>query len=144
GFAAKYDPAGSLLWGVQVGGTGNSSVYKVEVDGAGNALIAGIFAGSVEIGTPGRPPVTLTNGGISEGFLAKFDPAGNTLWATTFGAAADPRVAYGITTDPAGNVYATGSEGNRLFVARYSADGAAVWTQVVSGAGTLAGGTLVK
>ena len=26
GFAAKYDATGSLLWGVQVGGTGSSSV----------------------------------------------------------------------------------------------------------------------
>lgn len=144
GFAAKYDPAGNLLWGVQVSGTGISSVYKVEVDSAGNALIAGIYRGSVEIGAPGRPAVTLTNGGINEGFLAKFDPAGNALWARTFGAATDPRVANGITTDAAGNVYATGSEGNRLFVAKYSADGAAVWTQVVSGAGTLASGTLVQ
>lgn len=144
GFAAKYDPAGSFLWGVQVSGTGISSIYKVEVDAAGNALIAGIFRGSVEIGAPGRPPVMLSNGGSNEGFLAKFDPAGNALWARTFGTAADPRVAQGITTDVSGNVYATGSEGNRLFVAKYSADGATVWTQVVSGTGTLAAGTLVQ
>jgi hypothetical protein len=144
GLAAKYDAARNLLWGVQVGGTGNGGVSEVEVDGAGNVLIAGTFAGSVEIGAPGRSPVTLTNGGIGEGFLAKFGPAGNALWARTFGAAADPRLARDITTDAAGNVYATGSEGgNRLFVAKYSAGGAAVWTQVVSGAGTLATGTLV-
>ena len=142
GFAAKYDPAGNLLWGVQVGGASNyGSVYKVEADGAGNVLIAGIFAGSVEIGAPGRPSLTLATGAINEGFLAKFDPAGNALWARTFGAAADPRVAYGMTADAAGNVYATGSEGNRLFVAKYSAAGATVWTQVVSGAtGTVAFG----
>jgi hypothetical protein len=144
GLAAKYDPAGNLLWGVQVGGTGNGGVSEVEVDGAGNVLIAGSFAGSVDIGAPGRPPITLTNGGISEGYLAKLDPAGNALWARTFGAAAGPRLVRDITTDAAGNVYATGKEGeNRLFVAKYSADGAAVWTQVVSGTGTLATGTLV-
>jgi hypothetical protein len=132
GFAAKYDPAGSLLWGVQIGGTGVCSVGQVAVDGTGNVLIAGFIAGSVEIGAPGLPPVTLTNGGSNEGFLAKLDPDGNALWARTFGAAADPRFAYGITADATGNVYAAGGEGNRLFVAKYSADGVAVWTKVVS------------
>ena len=141
GYAAKYDPAGNLLWGVQVGGTDLSSVYKVEEDAAGNVLIMGVFRGSIEIGVPGRPPVTLTTGGVNEGFLAKFDPAGNALWASTFGAAANPRLAYGITTDAAGNVYAAGAEGSQLFVAKYSADGAAVWTKVVSGGtGTTATG----
>lgn len=148
GYAAKYDPTGNLLWGVQVAGTGNGSVHQVKVDGAGNVLIAGIFAGSVEIAAPGRPPVTLTNtlpnGGVGEGFLAKFDTAGNALWARTFGLDADARYARSITTDAASNVYATGKDGeNRLFVAKYSTDGTAVWTQVVSGAGTLANGTLV-
>ncbi len=144
GYAAKYDAAGNLLWGVQVGGTDLSSVSKVEVDGAGNVLIMGVFRGSIEVGAPGRPPVTLTTGGINEGYLAKVDPAGNALWARTFGTAPNPRLAYGITTDAAGNVYATGKEGNRLFVAKYSADGAAVWTQVVSGTtGTTASGQSV-
>src|SRR5439155_20194090 len=45
----------------------------------------------------------------------------------------NPRLAYGMTADAAGDVYATGYEGNRRFVAKYSAGGAAVWTDVVSG-----------
>jgi len=144
GYVAKYDPAGNLAWGVQVGATDLASVYKVAVDGAGNVLIMGIFRGSIEISAPGRSAVTLTNGGTNEGFLAKLDPAGNALWASTFGAAANPRLAYGMTADAAGNVYASGYEGNRLFVAKYSASGAAVWTQVISGAtGTVAYGERV-
>ena len=144
GYAAKYDPTGNLLWGIQIGGTGNGAGTEVASDGAGNVLIAGSFAGSVEIGALGQPHLTLTNGGSREGFLAKLDPAGNALWARTFGTAADPRLAYGITADAAGNVYATGSEGHRLFVAKYSADGGALWTKVVSeGTGIInaAGGT---
>src|SRR6478735_7332357 len=70
GYVAKYDPAGNLAWGVQVGTTDLASVYKVAADGAGNVLIMGIFRGSIEISAPGRPAVTLTNGGVNEGFLA--------------------------------------------------------------------------
>lgn len=134
GFAAKYDPAGNLLWGVQESGTGNDKVTKVAVDGAGNALIFGSFAGSIDIGapTPGLAHVTLSNGGSSDWFLAKIDPTGNALWATNVGALA-ARWVNAITADAAGNVYATGYEGNRLFVAKYSADGAGVWTRVASG-----------
>ena len=134
GFAAKYNPAGTLLWGVQVGGTSVDKFTKVAVDGAGNVLIAGIFKGSVDIGAPaaGLAHVTLTSGGSYEWFLAKIDPSGNALWATSIGTTA-ARIVSDITTDAAGNVYATGNDGNRLFVAKTSAAGAAVWTQVVSG-----------
>jgi Calx-beta domain/Beta-propeller repeat len=134
GFAAKYDPDGNLLWGVQVGGTGNDTVTKVAVDGAGNVLISGGFTGTVDIGAPaaGLAHVSLTNGGSTEWFLAKIDPAGNTLWATSFGSSAS-RFVSAITADAAGNVYATGHEGNQLFVSKWSADGASMWTQVVSG-----------
>src|SRR6185436_1920961 len=134
GFAAKYDLAGNLLWGVQESGTGNDKVTKIAVDGAGNILIAGSFAGTVDIGAPagGLAHVTLSNGGSSEWFLAKIDSAGNALWATSIGATA-ARWVNDITADAAGNVYATGYEGNRLFVGKYGADGAAEWTQIASG-----------
>ena len=108
GYAAKYDPAGNLLLGRPGRRERQWVRHRMAVDGAGNVLIGGSFAGSIEIGAPGRPPVTLTNSGINEGFVAKIDPAGNALWARTFGAAADPRLANGIATDAAGNVYATG------------------------------------
>ena len=134
GYAAKYAPTGNLLWGVHFASTANNQAWKVAVDGADNVLIAGSFSGPLEIGAPGQPHVTLTSGGSNEGFIAKIDSAGNALWARTFGAAADPRFGT-ITADAAGNVYATGYEGHRLFVAKYGADGAAAWTQVVS-AGT--------
>jgi hypothetical protein len=132
GFVAKYDPLGSLFWGVHFASPASNSAWDVAIDGANNILVIGNFQGSLEIGAPGQTPVTLTNGGISEGYLAKIDPAGNVLWATTFGATADPRLAYGVTADAAGNVYATGSEAKKLFVAKYSAGGAAVWTKVIS------------
>jgi hypothetical protein len=132
GFVAKYDPAGNLLWGVQLASSASNTAPDVAVDGAGNVLIVSNFTGSIDIGVPGGPPVTLTNGGSNEGFVAKIDPAGNALWARTVGAPADARLAYGITADAAGNVYATGSEGDRLFVAKYSPAGAEAWTKVVS------------
>ncbi len=132
GFVAKYDPLGNLLWGVHFASPANTAATDVAIDGASNVLVTGNFQGSMEIGAPGQTPVTLTNAGINESFLAKIDATGNVLWATTFGATADPRFAYGVAVDPAGNVYATGSEANKLFVAKYSAGGATVWTKVVS------------
>lgn len=132
GFVAKYDPLGSLLWGVHFASPASNSAWDVAIDGANNVLVIGNFRESMEVGAPGQPPVTLTNGGRSEGFLAKIDPTGNVLWATTFGASADPRLASGVTADAAGNVYATGSEAKKLFVAKYSPGGASVWTKVIS------------
>ena len=93
GFVAKYDPAGNLLWGVQLASSASNTAPDVAVDGAGNVLIVSNFTGSIDIGVPGGPAVTLTNGGSNEGFVAKIDPAGNALWARTVGAPADARLA---------------------------------------------------
>jgi hypothetical protein len=115
GFVAKYDSAGTLLWGVQLASTAFNTGPDVAVDAVGNILIANNFTGSIEIGAPGQPHVTLTSGGSSEvGFLAKIDPAGNVLWARTVGAAADPRYATSITTDAAGNVSPQSNEATQL------------------------------
>ena len=132
GFVAKYDPLGNVLWGVHVASPASNEATDVAIDGANNVLVIGNFQGSLEIGAPGQTPVTLTNGGSRESFLAKVDPTGNVLWATTFGTSANPRLTRGVTTDAAGNIYVAGSEGNKLFAAKYSAGGAAVWTKVIS------------
>ncbi len=101
-FLLKFNPAGTLLWARQLGGSGNESNARVAVDSAGNALMTGAFQGNALIGTN-----LLTSLGASDIFVAKYDPNGSVLWARQAGGPGDD-LGNELTTDPAGNVFVTG------------------------------------
>lgn len=135
---AKYDAAGNHLWSRRFGGTGADEAYEVAVDGAGNVLVTGLFAGTVDFGGG-----NLVAAGSSDVFLLKLDPSGNHLWSRRFGSSlAD--MGYGVATDGAGNVLVTGqyvgnadfgggplvSAGStEIFLAKYDAGGAHQWSR---------------
>jgi hypothetical protein len=62
-FLRKYDPAGSLLWTVQIGGSGGDESFGVGSDGSGNLYFSGTTQGDI-----GSPPYA---GGVLDAFLAK-------------------------------------------------------------------------
>jgi hypothetical protein len=137
GFAASYDPLGNLRWGVHFASAGSNNATEVAMDRAGNTFVYGSFTGTIQVGASGATPLTLTAAaGGSDACLAKIDPAGNLLWARTLGEGGVRRLANGIATDSAGNVYLTGDlEGTKhMFVAGYdNSTGATAWSRVVSG-----------
>ncbi len=103
--------------------------YAVAVDGSGNSIIAGATQGNLAGGNAGRYDL----------FVAKYDPAGNRLWARQRGTA-EREFAYGVATDPAGNIYVTGYTGAGLdgnsayggwdvFLMKFDAAGNWQWTR---------------
>ena len=80
-FAARFDTDGTLLWAKRMGGTNDDRARAVAVDSQDNCYVAGSFnSTNVTFGN-----TTLTNfaaNGNSSFFTAKFDPAGNPLWAS--------------------------------------------------------------
>lgn len=95
------------VWNWAASGTGNGSVEgsTIATDLSGNIYVSGYFtSNTVTIGT-----FTLQNMGLSfnDGFLAKYDPAGNVLWAQRFGGTSNDR-GTSVTTDKDGNVFLTG------------------------------------
>ena len=104
-FVAKYASDGSYVWAKQFGGTGADYAYGVAVDGAGNVLVAGTFANTVDFG--GGALTASTSGG--DIFLAKYTPSGGYLWAKHFGGtSAFGSVAYAVGVDSNGNPLLTG------------------------------------
>ncbi len=142
-FLARYDGSGNVLWAKSVGGTNYDQGNSVVMDGTGNAYLAGMFSSeTITFGT-----ITLLN--IAGGYytadicLAKYDSAGNVLWAAGAGGPQSD-LAMSVTTDPAGNVYATGhfysdtcTFGSTrlvntdydadLFVVKYNPTGSVLW-----------------
>src|SRR5262249_44522195 len=65
---AKYDGAtGALIWSTRAGSTGQDKGYAVVIDSNGDVLVSGYFTGNASFGSS-----TLTSGGASDVFLAKY------------------------------------------------------------------------
>jgi hypothetical protein len=151
-FLVKYDGAGNVLWAKTI--TVNASVFNspsIGLDTNGNAFFSDAFYGIANLGTT---MVTNASGGNQSLLLAKFDPAGNLLWAEQ---AAYPVTSGGgltvgaVAVDPQGNCRMAGSyfssaavfPSNTLpapagyeengFVAKFDASGSFLWASAVPG-----------
>ncbi len=106
-FLAKYDPNGNVLWAKGSKGTNYDNGNSVSTDASGNSYLTGYFQSpSIIFG-----PYTLTNSGVGNAFLTKFDPNGNILWAqcSTGSMSWSSGQGYSISSDAAGNTYLGGS-----------------------------------
>ena len=143
-FIVKYSPAGVVLWAKQAGGGDNDAAVGIAVDASGNAYITGHFWGAANIGN-----TVLSSSSVADQdlFVAKYDAAGNVVWAKKAGGTSNEFVS-GITADASGNTYLTGyfsgettfgstkltSAGSSdMFVAKYNASGSVVWARQAGG-----------
>jgi len=125
-------------WSQGYGGVSSDNLRAVAVDHLGNTYITGNFAGSVDFG--GGP---LTNAGIYDVFLAKFDINGNHLWSRSFGSTSSD-YGYSIAVDASGNVFLAGRFGadinfggatlinagsSDIFIAKFDASGNHLWSR---------------
>lgn len=99
-YVVKYDPNGNEIW-AQSASSGMYNHYSraIAVDSAGNSWITGYLGG----GTTSFGSYSVSGAG---GYVIKYDPNGNALFASKFGGGAIDL--YGIAVDNAGNSYTTG------------------------------------
>ena len=107
-FVAKLNPAGSALeYATFLGGNDADVGDGIAVDGGGAAYVTGVTCSSNFPTTPGAYDTTY-NGGNSDAFVAKLNPAGSALaYATFLGGHYDDH-GYGIAVDSSGSAYVTG------------------------------------
>ncbi len=142
-FIARFNQMGQCLWLKQAGSGAQANGFSdkglgISFDESGNVYVAGEAGDGATIGA-----FTLLARG---GFVAKYNPDGQVLWAKTAGA----NGVNGIVSDKAGNIMITGKT-NRpavfdtitvpnfnyagayegpLFVARYNTNGSALWVKM--------------
>ena len=150
-FLAKYDTTGSLLWAKSMGGTGNEYPNSIALDGDGNIFITGTFYGTADF-DPSAATLNLVAAGNSDVFLAKYDSAGNLLWAKAIGGlgyetgyrlTVSSNGVSGITGyftgtadfDPSGSLASFTSSGyDDVFIATYDSLGNYLWAHAIGGA----------
>lgn len=149
--APNVAPAQSpnFQWAARAGTANADSGSDVAVSGTGTSYATGFFQ-SANADFAG---VTLTNQGVSDIFIAKYDSAGNVLWARSAGGNGND-AGYGVAIDAIGvdantNCYVTGFFGSAnadfgafvlstfgssdIFVTKYDPAGAVAWVRQAGG-----------
>ena len=137
---------GRTLWARRFGDGSDQRATAVGTDTAGNVVVAGDFLGTIDFGsgalgsTPGAQTI----------FLAKLYADGLSMWSRSFVATGvnGGSYAWALASDSAGNVVVTGQMSGPVdlgggalanvggvFVSRYSASGAHLWSKNFRGGG---------
>lgn len=124
---ARLSASGQLVWARQLASGGFTSAYAVVTDGTGGAIVGGYVYGV--LGVPG---------GSADGWLARFDGAGNQLWMRQVGEGSWEYI-RAASPDGLGGVFVTGTTFGSLFgttnglsdawLARYDSMGNRLWVR---------------
>lgn len=150
-FLAKYDASGNHVWAKGIIGNTTLSAFSegLNIDINGDILLTGSYSGTLDF-DPSASTVNLVSAGSLEIFVAKYNSAGNYLWAHRFGSIAED-YARSVTSDGAGNVYIVGqfkgtvdfdpsastntltsSTNSDIYIAKYDINGNYVWAKNIS------------
>lgn len=105
-FVCKLDAAGDLVWAKRLGGGSDAFSTALTLDGSGQVLSTGYFAGTMDL-DPGAATHDVTSAGSYDVFVSKLDQDGDFLWGKHFGGPGED-LANGIAVDVNGGVYLTG------------------------------------
>jgi uncharacterized delta-60 repeat protein len=130
-FLMKLNVSGDTLWTRSVSGTlfgSDEEANAIALDNAGNIIISGY---------------TKNSGTGSDITILKYNTGGTLLWTAQYnGNANESDRSYDLTTDASGNIYVTGKTdinaspiitNDELFTAKYSSNGALLWSNVYNG-----------
>lgn len=135
----------------RVGGTQFENAMGIAVDSSSNIIVSGYFSGTADF-DPSAATHNLTSSGGNDIFLARYDSAGNFLWAIAIGGAgeeltyADPAVDEyghiyicgvfdaGADFNPNGQTYLLNNRGGQDgFIAKYDSTGTLIWARGMGG-----------
>lgn len=121
-YIIKYASSGAPQWTTRIGGTATDLTFNSVIDLSNNLCVTGTYDSN---------PVTFYNAdtsvfttritsGINDGFVCKYDPTGNCLWAARMSGIASEE-GIGIVADNSNNVFVAGAF-NSIPVTFYNSD----------------------
>ena len=156
-FVVKYDPSGTPLWARRLGGTTSDNLNSVITDSSGNIIVGGFYASNplnIFAANGSTVSFTLSNSGVNDSFVVKYDSSGTPLWARRMGGTNSDNL-NSVTVDSSGNVIVAGqygpstmnifaangttvsftlsSSGGDGFVVKYDPSGTPLWARRLGG-----------
>lgn len=149
GLETRHLLTGDFISALSFGGLAVDEANDLFVASDGTTYVAGHFDGSFDADA-GAGSRILNSAGASDAYVAKYDSAGNLIWAHSFGSTSTDG-ASAITVDESGNVYLTGTFTNvvmapvdfdpgagtvnlggsaqDIYVSKFNSDGNLVWAK---------------
>lgn len=136
-------------WAKSSSGADDEIATSITIGKQGQVYHAGYFSGTADF-DPGPGAANLTSNGLDDIYIARYDSAGNYVWAISIGGA-DVDQCMQIVTDDTGNVYISGYFSGtadfdpgvgintlscnfyNLFLAKYDSSGNYVWAKHLDG-----------
>lgn len=141
-FVARLNPAGETIWARAIAANGNSVGMSVETAPAGNIVVAGVYTGTIRLGSRSISSARSK----ADLFVASFTPRGELMWINRGGLEVLPDsipTAFSVNFSPSGVKIATkhadqelDNRSQGLFVAK---DGAVIYSGMTNNALALAG-----
>jgi sugar lactone lactonase YvrE len=107
----KYDSSGQTQWINRLGGTGDDSITKLQIDSYNNTYLYGKNNGSLNIydANDVNPSLygTLGNDGSFDNYIVKYDVSGQVQWINRLGGTNNDQ-AINLQLDSDNNLYASG------------------------------------
>jgi hypothetical protein len=151
-FLLKLNATGGFIWVNSFGGVNDDYGRAISFDANSNVYLSGYFFSTVDL-DPSAGVQNATAVGTSDGYVSKFDNAGNFIWSKTWGGSTDD-IVNDSSIDSSGNIYIVGrffgttdlnpgvetasavSSGSADgFVLKLNSAGAYVWSKSLGGAG---------
>lgn len=103
-FLVKFNADGTREWATYYGGDQEDYAYSVATDNLGNSVVVGLTFSLSNIAMDGFQN---DFGGFADGFIVKFDPAGNRMWGSYYGGEI-AEIIHDVCADNDNNVVITG------------------------------------
>jgi prepilin-type N-terminal cleavage/methylation domain-containing protein len=154
-FLAKYNANGTLAWVKRIGGNSAEWAYGISNNTDGTFVITGVLlSGSVIFGQGETNQTTLSNSGIYNSYIAKYNSDGSLIWAkkivstgSSFNWGRDivmhsdgSSTVSGFFTGPAvfgqgetSEITLTSAGGSDAYIAKYNANGTLAWARRAGG-----------
>ncbi len=144
-YISKYTQSGQLVWSSLFSSDDDAEASSICIDKTGDLFIAGYFTGTyLNVGD-----TQLVNNGVSTLFIAKYNVAGNYVWAKTIGGDSiiiPSSILYNADTSlylagkftshfTADTVSFVSKGGYDAFVLKYTTDGEIQWGRTIGGSG---------
>lgn len=144
-FLMKIDASGNRIWGTYLGSNSPEYGKLVRQDNAGNIFVAGNTNSNIPGGLIFPPsPHQNTFGGVTDGFLCKYNSSGTLMWGTYYGGSQKDEVndlqvsatgqIYLVgTTQSTNNISSAGSHqanyqgSTDVFIAKFNTAGQRIW-----------------